>query len=79
MCVPIYVYKVRNHVTKIKYGVKYIYPGMERSKLLYNSQFCVLNNSIDSPEQLGLYFNTDVVRGYLVKKSAYYTDCWTTV
>ena len=64
------------------HGVKCTYPGTVRSKLLYNSQFSVLYNLIDSPEQLGLYFNTDDARGYLVNKNAHYNhdnDCCATV
>ena len=59
--------------------VKCTYPGRVRSKLLYISQFCVLFNLIDSLEQLDLYFNTEVARGFLVNKSVHYTDCCTTI
>ena len=61
------------------HGVKCTYPGTVCSKLLYNSQFNVLYYLIDYPEQLDLYFNTEVARGYLVNKTPHYTDCCTTV
>ena len=61
------------------HGVKCTYPETVRSKLLYNSQFNELYNLIDSPEQLDLYFNTEVARVYLVNKRAHYTDCCITV
>ena len=58
---------------------KCTYLEIVHSKLLYNSQFSVLFNLIDSPEQLDLYSNTEVAQGYVVNKSTHYTDCCTTI
>ena len=61
------------------HGIKCTYPGTVRSNLLYNCQFNVFYNLLDSSEQLDLYLNSEVARGYLVNKSMHYTDFCTTV
>ena len=48
---------------------------MVGSKLLHNSQFNVLYDLIDSPEQFELHFNTEVARWHLLNYRANKTGC----
>ena len=61
----------KSAISFLKLNVKCTYPETVHSKLLYNSQFNVLYNLIDSPEKLDSHFITEVARGYLVNKIAH--------